>query len=332
MLNAGIDFDMFKGKVYGSFDVFKEWRSQIRVVRSTIPSVFGLGIPSDSRGKVESYGFETTLGMNLKFGDFGVNLKENFTFNRSKIIDVDEIPPMYDYQAMKGRRLGQRLAYVFEKYFQSEEEIANSPVQGSGLKPGNAKYKDINGDGVIDQFDRIPIWNSRVPEIVWGSNLGISWKGFDARALLVGFLNRTVIYRENVDHAFFWNGCPTKEVYKTWGYWTDDPYDPRNVNARYPRLSMLGQNNDRATPRNESTLWMDNGNYFQLKNVEFAYTIPQHLTVKAGIEKLRVYLTAYNIFVFGPELRKPLDPENPMNFVWGYPKTNSFSVGLNVVF
>ena len=331
MLNAGVDFDLFKGKMYGSFDAFKEWRSQILVI-ANIPSVFGLSLPYDSRGKVETYGFETTLGTNLRFGDFGVSLQENFTFNRSKIIDVNEVPPMYDYQAMKGRRLGQRLAYIFEKYFQSEEEIANSPFQGAGIKPGNVKFKDINEDGVIDEFDKLPVWNSNIPEIVWGSDLGITWKGFDVRALLVGFLNRWQIYRENMDHGLFWNGCPTKEVYKTWGFWTDDPYDPRNVNAKYPRLSMLGQDNDRATPRNESTLWIDHADYFQLKNVEFAYTLPQKLTVKYGVENLRIYFSAYNIAIFGPNLRKPYDPEAPMNFVWGYPKTKSFSVGMNVVF
>lgn len=330
MANIGLDFDLFKKKLYGSVDVFKEWRSNILVNRSTIPDLYGITIPQDSYGKAETKGIEGSLGILASISKFNFNLEGNITYNTNKIVEMDEIKPLYDYQALTGTKIGQNMVYIFEKWFQSYEEIANSPYQGTGLKPGNAKFVDLNNDGVIDQYDMKPYGYSYIPEIVIGGKAAFEWKGFEARIMLVGQLNRSVYLRENVDHGFFWNGCSTHEVVYTWGYFTDDPYDPRNVNAKYPRLSTKGSPNDRDYPRNQSTIWLKNGNFVSIKNIEIGYSLPKKLISKAYLSKARIYLSGYNLYTF--DHIKFLDPESPMNFIWQYPKTRTFSIGLNIGF
>jgi TonB-linked SusC/RagA family outer membrane protein len=328
MANFGIDFDIWKGKVYGSFDWFKEWRSNILVTRSTVPDLYGVAVPADSYGKVETKGLEAVLGHKNNIKSFNYFIEGNITFNRNKIIDIDEVKPLYDYQSVTGRSIGQNLVYLFDKWFQSEAEIANSPYQGTGLLPGNAKFADVNNDSVINQYDMVPYGYSNIPEIVTGLRFGFEWKGMEARVLLVAQLNRSVYLRENTDHGFFWNANPTHEVVNTWGYYTDDPNDPRNINAKYPRLSTKAQANDRDYPRNQSTIWLKNGDLLSIRNVELGYSFPKKLIAKANLTQLRLYISGYNLYTF--DHIKVLDPESPMSYIWQYPKTRTFSVGINI--
>jgi TonB-linked SusC/RagA family outer membrane protein len=330
MLNLGLDFDLLKGKLYGNLDVFKEWRSNILVSRSTIPDLYGVAIPQDSYGKVETKGMEAVLGHKNNIGSLNYFIEGNITFNRNKIIDIDEVKPKYDYQSVTGTSIGVNQVYIFDKWFQTEEEIIASPYQGTGLRPGNAKFADLNGDSVIDQYDSKPYGYSNVPEIVTGLRLGMEWKGIELRVLLVAQLHRSVYVRENTDHSFFWNGNPTHDVVNTWGYYTDDPNDPRNINAKYPRLSTKGSANDRDFPRNQSTIWLKNGDLLSLRNVEVSYSLPKKLIAKINLSQLRFYVSGYNLYTW--DYIKVLDPESPMSYIWQYPKTRTFSMGVNVGF
>lgn len=330
MANGGLDFDFWNGKLYGNVDAFKEWRSKILVTRATIPDLFGVVIPQDPIGKVESWGGEVVLGHKNNIGRFNYFMEGNISFVRNKITEMDELTPRFEYQTRTGTPIGQNFVYVFDKWFQTQEEIDASPVQGTGIKPGNAKFKDINNDNVIDQYDMIATGYTNIPEIVTSVKTGFELFGFEARVLLVAELNRSVYLRENTDHSFFWNANATSEIYKTWGYWNDDPNDERNINARYPRLSMGGQANDRDYPRNQSTLWLRNGDLLSIRNVEIGYSLPKKLIAAVGLTKARLYVSGYNIYTFN--YIKFLDPESPMSYIWQYPKTKSYTVGFNLSF
>lgn len=341
MINIGIDFDFWNKKLYGQIDVFKEWRSNILVSRSTIPDMYGVAVPVDSYGKAETKGIEATLGHNGNIGNFNYFIEGMLTFNRNKITEMDEIEPEYDYLRKTGDQIDRPQAYIWQQWASDASLISTSkqdaidhpekyPYQGS-IKLGNAIFIDQNGDRVIDSYDLIPYGYNYIPELVPSIKLGMEWKGFDARVLLTAYLNRYVSCRENMDFGFGWGGTSTHEVTKTWGYYTDDPNDPRNINAIYPRLSTTFSDNDRNYPRNQNSIWVRNGNFLSLRNVEIGYSLPSKLIAKASLTKCRVYFSGYNLHTWS-HFDNGIDPENPTNYIWAYPKTKSFSFGINIGF
>jgi len=346
MWNLGIDFDLFHKKLYGQFDVFKEYRSQILVDRSTIPTLFGLTAPQDSYGKVETNGFEITLGHRNSIGKhFNYFVEGMLTWNRNKITEMDELTPDYPYQARTGQRVGQYYLFELDQWASDPALIPEShqdaidhpekyPYHAAGTyKLGNAVFKDVNGDRIINDYDRIPSGysDSKIPELIPNIRVGFELYGFDARAVFTGYLNRSVECRENMDYGFGWGGTSTHEVTNTWGYYTDDPTDPRNINAKYPRLSTTFSDIDRNYPYNQSDIWVQKGNFWSLRNIEVGYSLPQRLIAKLYMTKCRVYFSAYNIKTWS-HFENGFDPENPTNYIWAYPKTRSFSFGVNVAF
>ena len=346
MANFGVDFDLWNKKIYGSVDFFKEWRSNILVSRSTVPTVpglFGVNAPQDSYGKAETKGFEVTLGHSNRIGDFEYYIDGMLTFNTNKITEMDELTPDYAYQARTGNRIDQSQLLIWKQWASNpdlipesyEDAVANPqkyPWNAAGkYKLGNAVFQDTNGDRKIDSYDKVPTGYTNIPELIPTIRLGFSWKGFDARAVLTAYLNRTVPCRENMDYGFGWGGTSTHEITNTWGYYTDDPTDPRNINAKYPRLSTSFSDLDRNYPYNESTIWVVNGDFLSLRNVEVGYSLPARLISKVNMTKCRLYFSGYNLCNWS-HLPKGFDPENPTNYIWAYPKTRSFTFGVNIGF
>lgn len=350
MLNVGVDFDIRDGLIYGQLDAFKEWRSGILVTRATVPDMYGIASPLDSYGRCETKGFEFVLGHRNQISDFSYSVEGMVTFNRSKIIDIDEVAPTYDYQKITGTSIPYHSAVNTtdgtlrfhkvqwasdeSKISTSQQDAIDNPEKYAyhgNIKLGNAIFEDTNGDRIIDNNDKTHYDFNRVPELIPSIRLGFGYKGFDARVLLTAYLNRTVECRENMDFGFGWGGTTTHEVTNTWGYYTDDPNDERNINALYPRLSMSFSDNDRNYPRNTSNIWLRNGNFLSLRNVEVGYTLPKNFTAKANISSCRVYFSGYNLCNWS-HFSKGFDPEEPTNYVWAYPKTMSFSFGVNLMF
>jgi len=350
MLNLGVDWDLWNHNFYGSFDYFKEWRSDILVSRSSIPTALGITAPQDSYGKAETHGVELTLGHSHKYGDFKWYIEGMLSWNKNKITEMDEVERTYDYQYRTGNRIGQAFLFKFQQWASDESLIATSQQDaidhpekypyntyaGTGFKLGNAVFYDANGDRQIDSDDKIALGYStdydEIPELTPSVNLGFEWKGFDARVIFTAYLNRTAVCRENVDHSFGWGGATTHEVVNTWGYYTDDPNDPRNINAKYPRLSASSFSAaDRNDDTRDSDIWYMNGDYLSLRNIEIGYSLPLKWISRIGMTKLRVYFSGYNLANWS-HLGDGFDPENPQNYIWTYPKTKSFTFGLNVSF
>ncbi|MCD7936824.1 MAG: TonB-dependent receptor [Tannerellaceae bacterium] len=350
MLNVGVDFDLFGRKLYGQVDVFKEWRSNILVTRSTVPEgLYGASVPQDSYGKAETKGIEVMLGHQGKVGDVKYFLEGMLTFNRSKMTEIDEVEKDYDYQRLTGLAIkygdladtGNWLRYEKVQWASDPALIPTShqdaidhpekyPYQ-AGMQLGNAVFYDANGDRIIDAYDQVPYNYTRIPELIPSVTVGFEWKGFDARVMLTAYLNRTVETRENTDHSFGWGGATTHEVTKTWGYYTDDPTDPRNINALYPRLSTSFSDVDRLFPFNTNSVWLRNGNFLSLRNIEVGYSLPAKLIAKAHMTQCRFYFSGYNLWTWS-DFENGFDPESPVNYIWQYPKTKSFSVGVKVGF
>ncbi len=367
MVNVGMDFDFFHKKLYGSFDAFKEWRSGILVDRSTIPDLLGVTMAQDSYGKVESKGFEVTLGHHNHIGKFNYYVEAMLTYNTNRITEMDETEPNVEWQRKTGDRIrdytsvaslyessfnntvGGWNMYKFDKWASDPNLIATSQADaqahpekypfntyttsGGTQTLGTAVFKDINGDRQIDEDDMVPSGYTIIPELIPSFTVGFEYKGFDARAVFTAYLKRSVF----ISPAMPWSGWgnnATHEVLHSWGYYTDDPTDPRNLNAKYPRPTYSDfdvYDSDRSTGSYQNDIWIQNGNFLSLRNIEVGYSLPQKLIAKVGMTKCRFYFSGYNLCTWS-NLAKGLDPEKPMSYCWWYPKTRSFSFGVNVGF
>ncbi len=365
MLNIGLDFDFWNKKLYGSVDLFKEWRSNILVSRTSVPQILGVAVARDSYGKAETKGMEVTLGHHSRFGRFNLFIEGMVTWNTNRITEMDEPEPNVEWQRRTGKRIidntsvqalyeipfdntvGGWSRYKFIKWADDPNLIATSQQDAidnpekypyhtgsSGNQAlGTAVFRDLNGDRQIDSNDMIPDTYTVVPELIPSLNIGFEVAGFDARAVFTAYLNRDVF----ISPAMAWSGYGnqgTHEVVNTWGYFTDDPLDRRNVNAKYPRpvyanYNPIDSNRDTGTYQND--VWIMNGNFLSLRNVEVGYSLPKRLISKIGMTKLRVYFSGYNLHTWS-KLPKGLDPEKPMSYVWWYPKTRTFSFGVNIGF
>lgn len=367
MLNVGFDFDLFGKKLYGSFDYFKEWRSNILVSRSTVPSLLGISMAQDSYGKVESRGLEAVLGHRNKIGKhFSYFIEGQLTWNTNKITEMDETEPDVEWQRKTGRRIydytsvaslyeipfnntiGGWNLYRFEQWASNPDLIATSQqdaidhpekypyntYSGGNQALGTAVFRDLNGDRQIDSKDMEPVSYTLIPELIPTINVGFELYGFDARAIFNAYLNRSVFLSPSVGWST-WGNHGTQEVQNVWGYYTDDPNDPRNVNAVYPRPyygSYGAIDSDRDTGTYQNDIWVRNGNFWSLRNIEIGYSLPAKWIAKASMTKCRIYFSAYNIKTWSSDIPDGLDPEKPMGFCWWYPKTRTYTFGINIGF
>lgn len=365
MVNAGMDWRLWGGKLYGSFDYFKEWRSNILINRNTIPAGIGISVAQDSYGKVESWGIEAVLGHENKIGDFKYNIEASVAWNTNRITEMDELEPNEEWLRKTGKRIFEQTSVqaLYENVFNgtvggwnqyqfvqwasdpaliatSHEDAIEHPEKypyntaSAGNQPlGTAVFKDLNGDRKIDSNDMMPIGYTIIPEITPSISLSAEYKGFDLKVVGTAYLNRNVFISPAASFSG-WSNMSTHEGVNFWGYYTDDPTDPRNVNAKYPRPVWGGYNaidSDRGTGTYQNDIWIVNGNYFALRNVEFGYSLPKKLISKARMTKCRIYVSGYNLKNWS-KLPDGMDPEKPMSYCWWYPKTRIFNVGVNIGF
>ena len=264
-------------------------------------------------GKVRNSGieFSTTFRQAIT-KDFSVEARGNFTYTSNKYINADDAYYDLPWLYKKGRPLSATLGYVAEGLFQSQEEISYSPVQDFGSKPqvGDIKYKDINGDNIIDSNDQIMISEyGRTPRLQYGFGINLFWKKIDFGAFFNGSAQRDIML--SGIHPF---GDNENNVFQFIAddYWSESNPNP---NAKYPRLGLLGietKNNTQA-----STFWLRNGNFLRFKTLELGYTF------KYG----RVYLNCDNVAVFSSF--KYWDPELSWN---SYPLQRTFNIGFQLHF
>lgn len=166
-----------------------------------------------------------------------------------------------------------------------------------------------------------PTGYTMMPELTPSVNIGFSWHGFDARAVLTAYLNRSVMCRENMAYSG-WGKMGTHEVVNAWGYYTDDPTDPRNLNAKYPRPTTNGFNPiDSQGDYQKNTIWHTNGDFLSLRNIEIGYSLPKAWIAKANLTKCRFYLVV-TICTLGATCQKDLTQKSQQAICGGIRKLN----------
>lgn len=326
--NAGIDYSFFNRKLYGEFDFFYRERSGIPGRRSnSIPSSFGAIPPEENLNSMGTMGFELRVGTSGKFGDVGYDIAGNIARSRSKWIDYDEAsytdPDEERLYKNSGRYTDRRIGYVFDGLFTSQDEIKNWDKtfdqlnnDNSSLRPGDAKYKDLNGDGVINWRDQTEIGKGAEPHWTFGFNINLNYKNFDFSALLQGAFD----YTTYIDLT----GGYTELQFKN--YWNEETNN--KADALLPRPNGSSTNWFYSDYRNHNTT------YLRLKNLAVGYQIPQTILNKAGIDRLRFYVAGTNLFTVSSLNKYGVDPEMPEGYGAGiyYPQQFTLSIGCNLTF
>lgn len=323
-LNLGLEYGIFN-KLKIQFDYFSEKRDHIFIPRTSIASVTGIPVrPQVNLGRVNNNGWETSLEYDDKFGELVVSVKANVTFNRNKTRYDDNPAPIMDYKNVVNKPLYQQFGLIALGYFESEEDIANSPVQQYGpVRPGDIKFRDINGDRLVNDNDIVAIGRSHVPELNYGVGFSLGYHGFDLSLHFQGLSNFTNFMDGSPVNGFenanlFLSGMYADVVENRW---TPENPDP---NAKYPRMSIYTNQNNKQL----STKKQFDSSFIRLKNAEFGYTIPRRFTSKIGFSSMRFYLQGVNVFTWSKF--KLWDPE--LNDSQGavYPNMRVMNAGVNI--
>jgi TonB-linked SusC/RagA family outer membrane protein len=331
--NIGADFKMFSDKLSIAADVFREKRDEI-LFGLTIPYTFGPAglISKYNIGQVINKGYEFELGFNDNLSkDFNYFFKGTYSFARNKIVYQDEPPQPFPGLAATGSRIGQYKGLLADGFYNTQEEI-NDPArpksawEGSGLMPGDVRYIDVTGDGLIDDNDRVNIGSPNIPEIVFGGSLGFNWKKFEVSAFLQGASNVSTYLVAEAAWPFvgrFKTGFETAKE-----RWTPERF-ANGEPITSPRLTANpGEALHNYRP---SSLWQRDASYVRLRNVELAYNFNPSFISKIGIRNIRVFANGQNLYTWSK--LKNFDPEISARSNGAvYPIVRVFNFGTNIQF
>lgn len=332
--NIGIDFDMWNRMLGVELNLFYKLTKDIleEQTGNYPPSLGGYFPKFQNSGKVENKGFEITLKHHNRINsDWSYSLRGDFAFARNKVLSRivgDNVP---NYRSLIGQSMGARYGFKALGLFQSWEEIDNYPAAPSGtLRPGDIKYLDVNGDGIIsNRFDYVKIGYGAIPEINFAMNMEVSYKNFSLSMLWQGVANTDYELSGEYETgttastaytaSFFEQG--NSPYYRILGAWT-----PENPNAKFPRLSTIDNGNNAW----RSSWWVVNGNYLRLKNANINYNVPAKALQGTPFSNVNVYLAGTNLLTLSHF--KYVDPESPSVSNGYYPQQRTYSLGVNVTF
>lgn len=315
--NLGLDMSLLKG-LNLTVDGFYERRSDIWVSSAgQTSSVLGATSSYVNAGIVDSWGTEIGLDYTKKIGNFQLRAGGTFSYSRSKIIEMMESPQAYDYLCSTGKPVGQIFGLQATGYFMDDADVANSiPQQFGPVRAGDIKYKDVNGDNTINDNDYVPMgYNSTCPEIYYGFNVGLEWKGLGFNASFQGVGNYTAYLSSNLYVPLIDNTNISQYSYNN--RWT-----PETPNARFPRLTTETVDNNLKT----SSVWLADRSFLKLRNCEIYYKLPSSWLSKIKMKNAKVYVRGVDLFSI--DSIDLTDPEAMGNNV--YPATRSVHVGLSI--
>lgn len=329
--DLGLDLSFWDNNFSLTIDAFKDERTGIYMQRNFLPAYIGLtSLPSANVGAVRSRGIDGNFTLQHQFNKVHVTLRGNITLSKNEVLERDEEESVYPYQMQKGYRVDQNRGLIALGLFKDYDDIRNSPTQTFGAyQPGDIKYKDVNGDGVINNDDIVAIGSTKTPNLIYGFAASASWKGFDLSVLFQGAGNSSFFIYGKTVYAFSegeWGNILKGMVENRW-ISADLSGDPstENPNAPYPRLSY---NIREGNNHRNSTYWLRNGRYLRLKNLDLGYSLPKEMLNRIHMSGMRIYCIATNLFTWAPF--KLWDPETVDPRGETYPLTKSFTLGLTI--
>ncbi len=315
MTDIGLDAVLFS-KLSITADYYSK-RTRDILLPLDIPAIIGLAAPSQNAGIVDNKGWE--LGINYKgsVNAFRYDVGFNISDVKNTVVDLRGV----NLTGLTVNREGYSSFSLFglqsEGFFQTVDEVASHAQQFGVIKPGDIKYKDQNGDKIINNDDNI-VFGSTIPRFTYGTTLNGYYKGFSLNIVLQGVGKADGYLNEQGIMPFFLGGT-VQEQHKD--HWT-----PENTNAVFPRLAFSEANNEKS-----SSFWMRNAAYLRLKNIQLGYTLPVALTQRAGIKMARVFANGQNLLTWD-KFWDGYDVESPVGSGRAYPQVKMLSFGLDVSF
>lgn len=317
--NVGVDAKLF-GCLDVTLDLWKEHRTNIWVTsEGKYSEVFGMDPPYENAGIVDSKGIEVGLDYSKKLGQVEFNVGGNFSLNKNEIKEMLEEPRQYANLVQTGNPYGQLYGLEAIGFFKDEADIAASPTQNfSTVKPGDIKYRDVNGDNIIDANDKVAIgYSTTCPEIYYSLHLGAEWKGIGFYAMFQGTGNYSAVLDTK---SMYWPLINNTNISQ---YAYDNRWTPQNQNAKFPRLSSQSNANNYQT----STLWLADRSFLKLRNLEVYYKLPASWLKKTKIvNAAKLYVRGIDLFCFDH-----IDENDPEAYGIN-PMTKSVALGLSVTF
>lgn len=335
--DVGVDFSFFNSKITGTIDWFLDKRDDIFMKRNQMPLTTGLAdqTPMANVGKMKSYGWDGNIAYTQRIGEVNLQLRANFTYQTTDVIDKDEAANELWYKMDKGFQLNQSRGLIALGLFENQEDIDRSPSQkalsNKTILPGDIKYKDVNGDGVITDDDKVPLGYRETPGLQYGLGLSANWKNWGINMLFQGTGKCDFFVGGSGPHAFHdgkrgnilqvmvdGNRWIPKEISGTEA--TEDP------NADWPRLTYTNNSNNNR----KSTYWLKERKYLRLRNLEITYDLPQMWTRKFLVSNMRIGFIGQNLFTWAPF--KWWDPEGTNESGSSYPINRTYSCYIQFSF
>lgn len=334
--NFGIDARFFKERFDMTIDFFKDIRSGIYQQRQSVPEEMGLvTLPWANVGKMKSWGADGHISYTQPLGDNEkyLTVRANYTQSMNEITNYEEDIKKFDYQSAVGYQSGINRGLIALGLFKDKADIQNSPRQDFGsYLPGDIKYKDVNGDGIINYDDEVPLKYSVVPQIQYGFATEFNWKSFNLSVLFEGVSRVTYFRGGNMFRPFAGQhtGNIITDVNDPANRWiareiSGDP-STENPNAKYPRLYYGNSGNNNRN----STFWLQDGSYIRLKNVQLSYTLKGQTLKRLGMQKAVFSLIGENLALWSND--KLLDPSQGSSNGNSYPIQRIYTLQLNLSF
>ncbi|MBC7722336.1 MAG: TonB-dependent receptor [Pedobacter sp.] len=331
--NIGLEINFFKDKLRFTGDLFDEKRSDILATPQSISAITGIVQPATNLGKMENKGYEFDVNFSDFIGKVGYRIGGNFSFARNKLIYQDEIPKQYAYQNRTGQRLGQNFLVIADGLYNTWDEVndAKRPLYASSnnrIQPGDIKFRDANGDGIINDLDAVPTGYANLPEKTFGLSLSANYKGFDISVLFQGVGNVSLYYT-SFQRSTGYGGAPPSGTAAYFNEsWTAERY-AAGLPIKFPRFSVTGSPNSLG-----SSFFLADASYLRLKNTEIGYTAKPSILKRIGISSMRIYANANNLVTWS-KVYKGIDPENTSTGDTNtepYPLVRTVNVGVNINF
>lgn len=327
--DVGLEFSLWNGLFEMEVDYFYEKRSNMLIAPTAlVPLEYGIGLSQVNDGIMENKGIEFAGNLNVKVSDdWRLGLHGTFTYSTNKILQVFETESTYDNPNRRrtGKSYGMQFGYESMGYFLPSDFDANGnlnpdiAVQPWGaVKPGDIRYRDVNGDKKIDFNDEVPIGAPSIPRIMYGIAPRVSFRNISLDLLFQGASKVNYYFFREAAWPF-WNGMTANR--DNFDYWTPD-----NLNARHPRLTSAPTTNNTQT----SSHWMQDVSYIRLKNVTLAYSLPEKIVSRMKLSNLQVYVSGQNLWT--STKAKNVDPEMAYDRGNNYPQQEVYSFGLKVGF
>ena len=321
-IGADMAFAVTKGGVVNfSVDRFLENRTGVLMTPNSIPGIIGIGFADMNIGKTKKNGWEFEGGFTKKVNKkFDYYVKGNFTYVHNEVVYKDEPESTLAWQKEEGNRIGQNFGYVVIGYFKDQQDIDNSPVQqvGSTPIPGDFKYMDYNNDGVVNEYDKVAIGYSKIPEIIYGFSFGASYKNFALDVHFQGAAHSSVFISNYLMYEFY-NRGRVQDIHL--GRWTPETADT----ATYPALHVGATSQN----HNRNSYFLKENAYLRLKNVELSYNLKFAKT--AALKSARFHISGVNLMTW--DKIGVVDPETPTGSTGAvYPQTMGVSFGASLSF